>query len=57
MAKVFYNLMEIDQENYIPCPPAPRKGYEQFFNGVVWVSINKDYYTLLPKKSFGKIIN
>ena len=49
-----YKKRKVNDENSIPCPPAPRKDCEQLFNGYVWVIINKDCYTILPKKSFGK---
>ena len=49
-----YKKRKLNNENSIPVPPAPRKDYEQFFNGSVWVMVYKGCYTVLPKKSFGK---
>ena len=42
----------MDQEN-IPCPPAPRKDCDIFYNGKNWVIVHKHCYNLVKKNLFG----
>jgi hypothetical protein len=44
---------KMDQENQIPCPPAPKKDIELFYNGFVWVQIDKHCYNFVKKNLFG----